>query len=464
MVRAMIFHAAWAQRAVACGFVALVPLASGAACSSKRTATLAPPSDPSQQVASVEPKAPPPPSSLDGGTAEASADTAGTHHPPREGADFIQQALEIYRVAACGGRDDSTALPAPAAPTDKFDASMVLAHCKELLAMYDDYRTNWVNVAMPTLAALVPKDLPADVVYPFGGGDLLGALATFPDKLEFTTISLEAAGDARKIDTATPKQLKAELALNRTHLGKLFEKAHSRTINLDMESRSDLPGEIVFTMAALVVHGYEPLSLRYFKFNADGTLQYLSLDEITALEHERAARKESKTQAELEIFKDMELEFRKAGDPKAPVKVLRHIAFNLDDKHMKADGSLLKHLEAKGEVTAMTKAASHFLWSDDFSTIRNYLLNHMEWMISDSTGVPPRYATKAGFVQDTYGIMEWPAAFGPVDNRNAEDLRKLFKTNPQKDIPFRYGYPDRDHHGHIVITRRAKPSAPDAAP
>ena len=72
----------------------------------------------------------------------------------------------------------------------------------------------------------------------------------------------------------------------------------------------------------------------------------------------------------------------------------------------------------------------------------------------DSTGIPPRYANKAGFIQDTYGIMEWPAAFGPVDNKNAEDLRKLFKTNPQKDLPFRYGYPDRDHHGHMMITRR----------
>jgi hypothetical protein len=148
----------------------------------------------------------------------------------------------------------------------------------------------------------------------------------------------------------------------------------------------------------------------------------------------------------------MELQFRKRGDSRAPLKVLRHVAFNLDDKHLRADGSLLKHLDAKGKVTAMTKAASHFLWSDDFSLIRQYLLEHMVWMISDSTGIPPRYANKAGFIQDTYGIMEWPAAFGPVDNRNAEDLRKLFKTNPQKDLPFRYGYPDRDHHGHMMIT------------
>jgi hypothetical protein len=56
--------------------------------------------------------------------------------------------------------------------------------------------------------------------------------------------------------------------------------------------------------------------------------------------------------------------------------------------------------------------------------------------------------------------MEWPAAFF-VDNRdqvainkNAEDMRKLWKTNPQHDLPFRYGYPDRDHHGHLMVTHR----------
>jgi hypothetical protein len=107
----------------------------------------------------------------------------------------------------------------------------------------------------------------------------------------------------------------------------------------------------------------------------------------------------------------------------------------------------------------MTKAASHCLWSEDFTVIRQYLLDHMAWMISDSTGIPVKYATKAGFVQDTYGVFEWPAAFfvdnrnQPEINRNAEDMKKLWKTNPQKDLPFRYGYPDSKSHAHMMVTR-----------
>ncbi len=420
------------------GSTLLVALACSS-CSGKRNVTSASHAIPSQAVDQGPGLA----------TSGASADGASpaAPDPPATGVDFTAQAKELFRIAACGGEG----------PVDpKFDSDVVAAHCEELHALIDEYKKSWVEVAMPYLAQIVPHGLPPAVVYPFGGGDLLGALATFPDAAEYTTISLEAAGDARKVDAITPKQLKAELALNRLHLSKLFEKAHSQTINLTVESKGDLPGEVIFALVALAVHGYEPTYLRYFSINPDGTLHYLEEADIAQLEKDKAAKGQTKEAADLEVFKNMELGFQRAGDPHAPLKVLRHIAFNLDDQHMRADPSLQRHLASKGKVAAMTKAASHFLWSDGFSIIRAYLLDHMDWMISDSTGVPPRLAMNAGFVQDTYGQMSWPAAFGRVDNRDAEDLRRLFKNNPQKDLPFRYGYPDRDHHGHIVITRRAK--------
>jgi len=380
----------------------------------------------------------------------APADAGKPPPAPLAGQDFIEEARVLFRVAACGG--DS---PIPA----RFDAKIIDTHCKGLTAKYADYKTGWVNVAMPYIAALEPKGLPTEVVYPFGGGDLMTALATFPDGVTYTTISLETAADVRRIDTITPKKLDAELSLNRLHLGKLFEKVHSRTVNLDLESKSDLPGEIVFSLVALAIYGYEPVSLRYFKLNPDGTPRYLEAADITSMEEAGAAKKKSPADIQAEIFGNVELQFRKAGDAGGAVKTLRHFAWNLDDKHLRADPSLLKHLEAKGKVSAMTKAASHCLWSEDFTVIRQYLLDHMVWMISDSTGIPVKYATKAGFVQDTYGVFEWPAAFfvdnrnQPEINKNAEDMKKLWKTNPQKDLPFRYGYPDQKSHAHMMVTR-----------
>jgi hypothetical protein len=317
---------------------------------------------------------------------------------------------------------------------------VVKEHCQDLREKIDEYKKKWVDVAKPFLATLVPANIPATVVYPFGGGDLLTALSTYPNATELTAISLEKSGDARLIDSIAKTKLRSELETNRKDIERLFKVAHSKTTNLEIVSSGSLPGELVFDLTALAVHDMEPVSLKYFTFAPDGTLVYLSEDDL-----------KDKKKSGKEAFSNMEIVFKPVGQP-GPLRTFRHVSMNLDDKHLKADPSLMKHLEAKGKVAAMTKAASYLLWNKDFSTIRQYLLDHMEWMISDSTGILPAVASKAGFEQLTYGTYEGPF-LGDYKNDDA-DLKKLWKTNPHQDLAFRYGYPDSNHHSHMMVTRR----------
>ena len=140
--------------------------------------------------------------------------------------------------------------------------------------------------------------------------------------------------------------------------------------------------------------------------------------------------------------------------------MFRHLAFNLDDAHLTAAPSLLKHLEAKGRVAAMTRAASFLLWGDEFSMIRDYLTAHLQWMISDTTGVPPPFAARAGLEQITYGTFV--GAFEPSDQDPRREWNAAFvalwEHNPAVKLPFRFGYPDRGLHAHMMITRRPAPS------
>ena len=366
--------------------------------------------------------------------ADAGADAAVSEapEPPPPGADFTPQAIAIFKAAACGG-DHAPPAGIPTALTD--------AHCKDLTANYAEYKHTWVDVAGPFLAKLRPAGLPETVVYPFGGGDLVTALATFPDLKELTTISLEPAADPRGIDGIKTPELTRSLRDIRNHLGKLFLKAHSRTDNLDLESKSALPGEIVFSMAALVVHGFEPVSLRYFRFEDDGKIRYVTDEDLKAAGDKKGQKA---------LFQNAELRFKKPGESK--IRVLRHVGYDLSDGNLKLRPQIMKHLEAKGKVSAMTKAASHLLWDDAFTTMREYLLTHMEWMISDTTGIPPRRIKGRGFVHEVYGQYEWPEPFGLVNNRDASDFKELFKGHDP--IPFRYGYPDNKAHGHIVVTKK----------
>ena len=373
--------------------------------------------------------------------------------PPPPGTDFIAHAKILFRIAACGGDD----------PVDeRFNAKIVDAHCKTMLERFASYKKKWADIAAPFLAELRPEGLPETIVYPFGGGDLTSALVTYPDAREITTVSLEAAGDPRTVDSLDAAGLKKDLGVIGHDVGRLFLSAHSTTKSLQTASHSTIPGTLVFALSALAVHGYEPLSLRYFTIEPDGTLTYFTEAELDA---ETASRKDTEDAGETKyktrqhwrkqeaVFANMEILIRRIGDTHdEDIITYRHIVANLDDPHLTEDGRVVKHLEAKGKVAFMTKAASYLLWLPEFSVIRDYIIAHLAWMISDSSGLPPSFAEPAGFEQITYGKFT-----GPYFVRDPEKIRtqfvKLWKDNPQQKLPFRFGYPDANKNNHMMITR-----------
>ena len=143
------------------------------------------------------------------------------------------------------------------------------------------------------------------------------------------------------------------------------------------------------------------------------------------------------------------------GDARAPLKTYRHIAANLYDKFQPLSGPLFKHLDSLGRISAMTKAASHLLWAKQSSNMRTYLLAHMDWMLSDATGIPHPAAEKAGFEQVTYG--KYAGAY--FEHRNPEverDFVRLWKDSPARELPFRFGYFDKAFNSHMLVTKPAK--------
>ena len=364
------------------------------------------------------------------------------------GADFLGDAKLFYRVVACGGTE-----PLPAT----IDAPTVEAHCAEMAKRYQHYTERYVTPARTFFAPLRPATVPTTVVYPFGGGDLGSALVTFPDVREITTISLEHAGDPTRLAKLDKKQLRSALAEYREASEGLLALYDSTSENMRKLERGGIPGQLSFHITGMTALGFEPVSLKFVTLNPDGTVHYLTAAEIDALAPKKAKKvKGGWVDTDFsEAFNNMELSFRKVGDPKAPLIVHRHFAANLANKAFK-DSPLHKHLLAKGKFSAMTKAASYLIWADSFSEIRDLLLANMAWMASDSTGVPPRYAKKAGFTQITYGAFTGPF-LEEADKSTGEAMVKLWSSQPRRKLPFRYGYPDANKNLHLMITQPAEP-------
>lgn len=369
---------------------------------------------------------------------------------PREApAEFAGEARALMRLVACDG----------AAPVPEGAEALVEAHCKQVVPAIEKYRASYQEQAARFIEGLRPRTLPAKVVYPFGGGDLLTALTTYPSAQEITSISLELVGDPRRVKKLDKKKLEKSLTALRPLLRGLLDiEDFSRSVDLSKVQQGELPGQLSIFLAGLAVHRLEPVSLRYFRIEPDGAIHYMTAEDIAAVEKKFAKKRKGNWTAPdfSEAFANMELGFRPRGDTTAPIRIYRHIAANLSNASLKADPALLHHLTAKGHVAALIKAASYLLWQSGFSSIRDYLLENADFIVSESSGIPPRFASKAGFEQVTYG--EFNKAYLPdASEEISREFSKLWRSQPKRDLPFRFGYPDDHRKNHLLITRRLTP-------
>ncbi len=349
--------------------------------------------------------------------------------------DFIQEAKALFVVGACA---DGAAPPG-------INADLVTAHCKRVRAAQDDYKKKWLTVAREFFATHVPAGIQKSVVYPFAGGDLTTALTVFPDAEEITTLSLEPAGDPRSIATIPPREQKRALAYVAKELEALYRANFSVTMNMSGMRDGELPTQLIFSLSALRLHGYEPVALRYFQVNPDGTLQYLTDADLKPVESYKSAGKRNDELA------NMELKFRKVGSTRE--QIYRHITANLDDAHLKTTPGPLRYLESKGTVSAMTKAASYLLSFDEFSAMRKYITDRVTWMVSDSTGLAPTWGTPAGFTYETYGTYR--GSNMSAGKWVTPAWKATYAAQPARELKFRFGYPDAKLGGHLIIMRKA---------
>jgi hypothetical protein len=377
-----------------------------------------------------------------------------------EGADFIDDAKLLYRVAACGNPEAPLGLVgSTTALAPKLD-KIVATHCKVILPKLAEFRTTYFDKGRAWFDSVVPKETPKTVVYPFGGGDLLSALVAFPDATEITTISLELAGDPRRMRSLTPVALERSLGALRIDIGGLLSVGSNTSENLSNQQRNDLPGQVSSFLLGLVAGGYEPVAMRFFTLDEAGGIHYLAQAEIDELD--KAAEKNRPRSLKhdwlspnfSEAFANVEIRYRMPGRPgESDVRVHRHIGWNLGDPYLAKHPELIRHLEKKGMVTMLIKGASYLLYRGDFSVIRGYVLDHLAWMLSDSTGVPPTFARPAGMIQETYGHYTGAFLEGAQDNRHDESFVELWRSQKVRRLPFRFGYVDKDKQAHLVVTR-----------
>lgn len=385
------------------------------------------------------------------------AAVGGVADPGATPAEFIDDVKFIFNVVTCQGG----ALP------ETFDAKVVAWYCERQRPSLARFTEHWGTGGKAFLTSLRPASLPPELVYPFGGGDMMMALTSYPDAKVITTLSLELAGDPRRFklvkDAVVLRQnLQALLMTSTTTL----LSNDSKSVNLSSIQRGELPGQLSMHFIGLALHDMEPVSVRFFRIEPDGSLHYYTHPEIDAAQATKAhnLKAEWKSPDFSPAFANVEVQFVPKGQPEAPRRIHRHIAADLSNGGFQKNPGLLAHLEAKGHITAMTKAASYLLWNSNFSVIRDYLVGHLDFMFSDSTGLLPRYAKKAGLTIETYGSFQ--KSFLNTAQGSQDELRHEFASQPKRPLPMRFGYPDGspEKRSHLIVVRRPPTVDAGAAP
>jgi hypothetical protein len=360
-------------------------------------------------------------------------------------AEFIGEAKPLFDLVTCGQVPDG------------LDTKTIEAYCKVQKPRFERFQKQWGTKAKDFLATLRPAQLPGELVYPFGGGDLMSALFAFPDAQVITTMSLELSGDPRRMKNLSDKKaLKTSLTAILNASASTLTSNDSLSKNLSKIQRGELPGQLSMHFMGLALFGYEPVSVRYFKIEKDGSLHYFSAEEVAALENETAKNLNSKWKSpDFSVaFANVEVQFVPKGQPSATKRIHRHMGANLRNDGLTENPGILEHLKKKGRVASMTKAASYLLWSDDsFTLMRDYLVSNSVYMVSDSTGVPPRWWKKNNCTVETFGHFE--KSFLPAWEGYQKEFREEFKH--AKALPMRFGYPDGSEKklSHLMTARCA---------
>lgn len=379
------------------------------------------------------------------------APEVATPAAPEPGYDFIAEVNVLFRAVACN--DATSPLPEALTHGDAARAAklqkVIDHHCAAMKPLQDQYRDEYFDKARAWFVAHEPADLPTTVVYGFGGGDLISMLVAFPKATEITTVSLELAGDPRSITNESPEKLERDLAAFRHDLGTLIGNGSNLSVNLSDAQRNAVAAQLSSHLIGLSTGGYELVSARFFTLDAAGAIHYLEKDEIDA-DHRpgHAISGAWKAPTFAQSFGNVELRYRVPGE--RALRVHRHIAWNLADGYLHDHPALLAHLGAKGKVALCVKGASYLLWTDGFSTFRKYLVDHLAWMVSDSTGLAPMFVPPT-LEQEGYGTYAGPYLPQDVGMRGDLSVHKLF-AKPKDALPFRYGYLDRHGHNHLIIT------------
>ncbi|MFL6795912.1 MAG: hypothetical protein ACJ8F3_00705 [Xanthobacteraceae bacterium] len=264
------------------------------------------------------------------------------------------------------------------------------------------------------------------VFYMFSGPDFLYANAFYPKATTYVLAGLEPVGAVPDL-TALRGGLGGELGRLRGSLATILSTSFFITKQMRSDLRSGrVNGTLPILYVFLVRSGYSIRDVTPVRVDSEGKLQ-------TEPETGRASA----------AAPGVKIEF--AGSDGAP-RTLYYFSTNLANEGVKSSG-FLKFLESLAPGDSFVKSASYLLHSGNFSTVRNFLLEHSAAMVQDDSGIPLRYYDAKKWEFHPFG--RYVAPLGIFPGTYQRDYAELFRKSQRMD--FGIGYRWRPNESNLLL-------------
>lgn len=222
--------------------------------------------------------------------------------------------------------------------------------------------------------------------YFFGGPDILYVNAVLPEATTYVLSGLEPVGEIPRImDLAPEARLRALRCLHESfHI--FLNYGYFTTAGIaKMNSICEFSGTLPLVLVLLARAGKQIIEITSLGLNADGTTEANSKD--FGSDRRPGVRI---------VFVGQDRRQR----------TLFYVSADLADARIK-ESSFLRFCESFGAGATFLKSASYLLHTDDFSTVREWILSRSALLVQDDSGVPLRYLNR-----ETWNINPFGAYLG----------------------------------------------------
>ncbi|HSA97235.1 MAG TPA: hypothetical protein VLJ16_14360 [Acidobacteriota bacterium] len=285
-----------------------------------------------------------------------------------------------------------------------------------------------------------PRKQTRTLFYPFGGPDLATALALFPDVPTVVLIGLEPVGNLPEFERLSAERRAEAFA----DLGPLvldfLKRGYFVTMEMmDAYSKGHIDGALPVIGFFLKRAGFSIVSVRRLLPAAGG-----GWDETPYRTLEARPRRPYGIRIDC------------VGAGETMLRSVYYFSCDIENRSFPAGSPLYDLFDGLPGMTTFVKAGSYLLHWDNFSNLRQLILDRSLYVLQDDTAVPYRFFKAGGWTVTLYGRYATPVK----DFKNVEqpDLRAAYE-DPEMDVrplPYHFGYRWRTQVDNLLLAERPR--------